>query len=211
MNLWGTFRRIITRPNTSRTAESGRRESPGRLRAVVEPAVAGLVGAVVAELRAQGRTPLPVTDPAGRHWAPAYVLGTLHVPARHDGHAVAELVIDGSGRMVLDHPVVVTGSRTHPLPVNCPSLADAYEHLITRITPGHDPAHGPVFLTTGGTLMIDAPVSGSIPLADYLNALIQPPVLFPDDAPFPGPDTDSEVSGSARPDGGDGAGVHSGA
>jgi hypothetical protein len=47
------------------------------LRAKVEPRLAELVGAVVASLRTAGIVPVPVTDPHGRQWAPAYILGTL--------------------------------------------------------------------------------------------------------------------------------------
>ena len=84
------------------------------LRARVEPRLAELVGTVVAFLRTAGVPPVPVTDPHGRHWAPAYILGTLDhnspLAAADPTMAVAEVVVDGSGRLVRKHLVHVAGS-----------------------------------------------------------------------------------------------------
>ncbi|MCA4133040.1 hypothetical protein [Arthrobacter sp. M4] len=148
---------------------------------MVEPRLAALVGGVVSALRAAGRTPVPVTDVHGRHWAPAYVLGSLHPEAAVrtrglDRQAVADVVLDGSGRLALDHPVLITGGALHPLPVSCPSLAESYEHLIRGVRIGDEPLGGPIFLSTDRELMIARPSFGARPLDEYLIGLIQPAV-----------------------------------
>lgn len=141
---------------------------------MVEPVLAGLIGDVVAALQARGKAPIPVTDPGGRQWARAYVLGGLQ--AVHDSDPVwlaqAEVVLDGSGRMVLDHPVLVSGTPQHPLPVSCPSLATAYEQFIRQVMITNEPTGGRVYRTTDGVLMISETSSGTIPLNDYLNSLV---------------------------------------
>lgn len=141
----------------------------------VEPRLAELVGTVVASLRVAGLSPIPVSDPHGRLWAPAYVLGRLE----HDGHvledgsnlAVAEVVLDGSGRMVRNHPVQVTGGAHRLLPVSCPSLADRYEQFIHAVRIAEEPRGDAIVLTRHGDLMIAGPGGEPVALADYLNDL----------------------------------------
>ncbi|WP_411374145.1 hypothetical protein ACLH0K_13910 [Arthrobacter sp. MPF02] len=145
-----------------------------QLRARVEPRLAELVGTIVASLRAAGLQPVPVTDPHGRHWAPAYVLGTLTHDDSRPGStprlAVAEVVLDGSGRMVRNHPVEVVGGVHRLMPVSCPSLADRYEQFINAVRAAEEPRSGDMVLTRHGDLLIAAG-SGPVALADYLAGL----------------------------------------
>lgn len=146
-----------------------------QLRMRVEPRLAELVGTVVASLRAAGLTPVPVIDPHGRHWAPAYVLGRLE----HDGYlledasrmAFAEVVLDGSGRLVRNHPVQVVGSAQKLLPVSCPPLADRYEQFIRGVRIAEEPRGEGMVLTRHGDLMISGPGGDPLALADYLDGL----------------------------------------
>ncbi len=146
-----------------------------QLRMRVEPQLAELVGSRVASLRAAGLTPVPVTDPHGRHWAPAYVLGMLE----HDGHllegafrmAVAEVVLDGSGRLVRSHPVQVVRSAQRLLPVSCPPLADRYEQFIHSARVAEEPRGEELVLTRHGELMIAGPGGEPVTLAAYLDSL----------------------------------------
>ncbi|TLM84522.1 hypothetical protein FDW83_07330 [Pseudarthrobacter sp. NamE2] len=146
-----------------------------QLRTRVEPRLAELVGTIVASLRAAGLQPVPVTDPHGRHWAPAYVLGSL----THDGGrsgsvprlAVAEVVLDGSGRMVRNHPVEVIGGVHRLMPVSCPSLADRYEQFIDAVRAAEEPRGEDLVLTRHGDLVIAGPGNGPVALADYLGEL----------------------------------------
>lgn len=147
----------------------------GQLRMRVEPRLAELVGNVVASLRVAGLTPVPVTDPHGRLWAPAYILGRLE----HDGPqlegaskiAVAEVVLDGSGRMVRNHPVQVIGSAHKLLAVSCPSLADPYEQFIRAVKVAEEPRGDAIVLTRHGDLKIVGHSGKPVVLADYLNDL----------------------------------------
>jgi hypothetical protein len=119
--------------------------------------------------------PVPVTDPRGRRWAPAYVLGKLE----HDGPvlvgvsnvAVAEVVLDGSGRLVRYHPVQVTGSAHRLLSVSCSSLADRYEQFIHAVRIAEEPRGDAMVLTRHGDLLIAGPGGEPVALADYLNDL----------------------------------------
>jgi hypothetical protein len=146
-----------------------------QLRMRVEPQLAELVGRRVASLRAAGLTPVPVTDPHGRHWAPAYVLGKLE----HDGHllegafrmAAAEVVLDGSGRLVRNHPVQVVRSAQRLVPVCCPPLADRYEQFIHSVRVAEEPRGKELVLTRHGELMIAGPEGAPLALADYLDSL----------------------------------------
>ena len=146
-----------------------------QLRMQVEPRLAELVGTVVASLRVAGLSPVPVIDPHGRLWAPAYVLGRLE----HDGPvlvgasnmAVAEVVLDGSGLLVRNHPVQVTGSAHRLLPVSCPSLADRYEQFIQAVRSAEEPRGDAMVLTRHGDLLIAGPGGEPVALADYLNDL----------------------------------------
>jgi hypothetical protein len=171
-----TFHRQPAAEANSRPAKAASAE---QIRYLVEPQLAELVGSVVSTLRAAGRLPVPVTDPHGRHWAGAYILGRLRLDDEElDGHglertAVAEVVLDGSGRMALNHAVQVTGTALHPVPVSCPSLEVNYERLIRRATIDDEPLDGPVFLTTAGQLMIAGPLPKTTPLAEYLDGLVQ--------------------------------------
>lgn len=146
-----------------------------QLRMRVEPRLAELVGTVVASLRAAGAAPVPVSDPHGRHWAPAYVLGQLEpngsVTGASADMAFAEVVVDGSGRLVRNHPVQVVGSAHRLLPVSCPSLADRYEQFILAVRIGEEPRGEGVVLTRHGDLMIAGPGPEPVALADYLNDL----------------------------------------
>lgn len=146
-----------------------------QLRARVEPRLAELVGSVVASLRAAGLTPIPVTDTRGRHWAPAYVLGTLDhespLAATDHNIAVAEVVVDGSGRLVRNHPVQVVGNAHRLLPVGCPCLADRYEEFIRLVRSAEEPCGDAMVLTRHGDLMIAGPGPEPVALADYLNTL----------------------------------------
>lgn len=148
-----------------------------RVREKVEPVLAGLIGNVVAGLRAVGRPPVSVLDGGGRHWAPAYVLGSLQAtPAwPTERTAFAEVVLDGSGRLVLGHAITVAGSASRPIPVSCPSLAGPYEEFIRGVRITNDSTSGPVFCTTAGVLMLADASAPAVPLADYLNALTQTP------------------------------------
>lgn len=147
----------------------------GQLRMRVEPRLAELVGTVVASLRVAGLTPVPVTDPHGRFWAPAYILGRLeHEGSQLEGSskvAVAEVVVDGSGRMVRNHPVQVIGSAHKLLPVGCPSLADRYEQFIRAVKVAEEPRGDAIVLTRHGDLMIAGLSGEPLSLADYLNGL----------------------------------------
>lgn len=150
--------------------------SPGReLRTRFEPRFAELVGAVVATLRVAGKTPVPVSDPHGRQWASAYILGRLEqehpLADSASTMAVAEVVLDGSGRMVRNHPVQVIRGAHRLLPVGCPSLADRYEEFILAVKLGEEPRGDAVVLTRHGELMIAGPGPAPIALADYLNNL----------------------------------------
>ncbi|TNB75228.1 hypothetical protein FHJ30_04310 [Arthrobacter sp. BB-1] len=150
--------------------------APGReLRTRFEPRFAELVGAVVATLRVAGKTPVPVSDPHGRQWAPAYILGRLeHEQDLTDAAsslAVAEVVVDGSGRMVRNHPVQVIRGAHKLLPVSCPSLADRYEQFILAVRMGEEPRGDAMVLTRHGDLMITGPGLAPIAVADYLNGL----------------------------------------
>lgn len=150
--------------------------APGReLRMRFEPRFAELVGAVVATLRFAGKTPVPVSDPHGRQWAPAYVLGRLEQDSSSadaaSNMALAEVVVDGSGRMVRNHPVQVIRGAHRLLPVSCPSLADRYEQFILAVKLGEEPRGDAMVLTRHGDLMIAGPGPAPIALADYLNDL----------------------------------------
>lgn len=144
-----------------------------RLRMRVEPRLAELVGTVVASLRVAGLTPVPVLDPNGRRWAPAYVLGRLqHDQLDGDSRtAVAEVVLDGSGRMVRNHPVHIIRGAHRLLPASCPSLADRYEQFIRTIRFAEEPRGDVMVLTPNGDLMITAPGGEHVALAVYLNNL----------------------------------------
>jgi hypothetical protein len=149
--------------------------SGGQLRMRVEPRLAELVGTIVASLRVAGLTPVPVTDPHGRLWAPAYILGRLE----HSGSqreeasrtAVAEVVLDGSGRLVRNHPVQVIGSAPRLFPVSCPNLADRYEQFIGAVRVAEEPRGDDMVLTRHGDLVIAGPGGKPVALADYLNGL----------------------------------------
>ncbi|MUU70842.1 hypothetical protein [Pseudarthrobacter sp. GA104] len=145
------------------------------LRMRFEPRFAELVGGVVATLRVAGRTPVPVSDPHGRQWAPAYILGSLEqdhpLKAAASNTAVAEVVVDGSGRMVRNHPVQVIRGAHRLLPVSCPSLADRYEQFILAVRMGEEPRGDAMVLTRHGELMIAGPGQEPVALADYLNDL----------------------------------------
>lgn len=146
------------------------------LRVRVEPRLAELVGTAVASLRAAGQRPIEVTDPHGRNWAPAYVLGSLDHDSDNnlfpDGDAaVAEVVVDGSGRLVRNHPVQVLGRGHTVLPVSCPSLADRYEQFIQAARAAEEPRGDALVLTRHGVLMINGPGSNPVALADYLAQL----------------------------------------
>jgi hypothetical protein len=136
-----------------------------------EPRLAQLVGTVVASLRVAGLSPVPVTDPHGRHWDPAYVLGSLEPDKEDSTAAVAEVVLDGSGRMVRNHPVRVTGRGHRLIPISCPSLADGYERLVRAIRIAEEPRGDAMVLTRHGDLMITGPGSRPVALSDYLNDL----------------------------------------
>ncbi|MFE4837949.1 hypothetical protein ACFRAU_25110 [Arthrobacter sp. NPDC056691] len=145
------------------------------LRARVEPRLAELVGTVVASLRAAGLTPIAVTDPRGRRWPPAYVLGRLDHDSRltdaGPNMAVAEIVLDGSGRLVRNHPVQVGGSPRRLLPVSCPSIADRYEQFILAARNAEEPRGDALAMTRHGDLIIAGPGQQTVPLADYLHDL----------------------------------------
>jgi hypothetical protein len=141
----------------------------------VEPRLAELVGATVASLRVAGLSPVPVTDPHGRHWAPAYVLGRLqHGSSLLDGDsrmAIAEVVLDGSGRLVRNHPVQVVGNAHKLTAVSCPSLAEGYEQFIGAVKMAEEPRGDAMVLTRHGELMIGGSGGEPVALADYLTSL----------------------------------------
>ncbi|HEU4668966.1 MAG TPA: hypothetical protein VFS79_15040 [Arthrobacter sp.] len=145
------------------------------LRMRFEPRLAELVGAVVATLRVAGKTPVPVDDPNGRQWAPAYILGGLEQNDPPAGAAsttaVAEVVVDSSGRMVRNHAVQVIRGANRLTPVGCPSLADRYEELILAVKMGEEPRGDAMVLTRHGDLLIAGPGRTPITVADYLNDL----------------------------------------
>ena len=145
------------------------------LRMRFEPRFAELVGAVVATLRVAGKTPVPVSDPNGRQWAPAYILGRLEqdhpLTGAASNMAVAEVVVDGSGRMVRNHPVQVIRGAHRLTPVGCPSLADRYEQFILAVKMGEEPRGDAMVLTRHGDLLIAGPGPAPVALADYLNDL----------------------------------------
>ncbi|AUZ33607.1 hypothetical protein C3B78_03375 [Arthrobacter sp. PGP41] len=145
------------------------------LRMRFEPRLAELVGTVVATLRVAGRTPVPVHDSNGRHWAPAYILGRLEQDHASTGAAsdtaVAEVVVDGSGRMVRNHTVQVIRGAHRLTPISCPSLADRYEELILAVKMGEEPRGDAMVLTRHGDLLIVGPGQAPITLSDYLNDL----------------------------------------
>jgi hypothetical protein len=140
------------------------------LRAKVEPRLAELVGAVVASLRTAGIVPVPVTDPHGRQWAPAYILGTLANSA-DPGSANAEAVVDGSGRLVRNHPVEVVHAGHRPVPVSCPCLAEPYEQFILGAQFAEVPRGDAMVLTRHGDLIIGVPGQEPVALAEYLERL----------------------------------------
>ena len=146
-----------------------------QLRMRVEPRLAELVGATVASLRVAGLSPVPVTDPHGRQWAAAYVLGGLEqgspLVKGESRMAVAEVVLDGSGRFVRNHPVEVIGSSHALTPVSCPSLAERYEHLIQAVKMADQPRGDGLVLTRHGDLMIGGPGGEPVALAEYLDRL----------------------------------------
>ena len=146
-----------------------------QVRMRVEPRLAELVGAIVASLRVAGQSPVPVTDPHGRHWAPAYVLGGLEHGSpllKGDSRmAIAEVVLDGSGRLVRNHPVQVVGIAHRLIPVSCPSLAERYERFIGAVKMAEEPRGDEMVLTRHGDLMIRGPGGEPVALADYLNRL----------------------------------------
>jgi hypothetical protein len=146
-----------------------------QLRMRVEPRVAELVGDIVASLRVAGLPPIPVTDPHGRHWTPAYVLGSLEQGSpllkRDSRMAIAEVVLDGSGRLVRDHPVQVVGNAHKLTPVSCPNLAERYEDFIRAVKIAEEPLGDAMIVTRHGDLMIGGPGGQPVGLADYLNSL----------------------------------------
>lgn len=150
-----------------------------QLRMRVEPRLAALVGTVVASLRAAGVPPVPVTDLHGRRWAPAYVLGKVEPDGRRPGAvstnnmAVAEVVLDGSGRLVRNHPVQVVGGGNRLLPVSCPSLADRYEQFILAARTGEEARGEAVVLTRSGALLIAVPGPEILTLEEYLHRLVR--------------------------------------
>ncbi len=152
-------------------------ESETKLRLRVEPRLAELVGTVVASLRAAGLPSVPVTDPHGRRWAAAYILGRLETswPLKVVSSitAVAEVVVDGSGRLVRNHPVQVLGSADSLLPVSCPNMADRYEQFIRAVKVADEPRGDAMVLTRHGDLLISAPGRKPEPIAlvDYLTDL----------------------------------------
>lgn len=146
-----------------------------QVRMRVEPRLAELVGAIVASLRVAGLSPVPVTDPHGRQWAPAYVLGGLEhgspLLKGDPGMAIAEVVLDGSGRLVRNHPVQVAGIAHKLIPVSCPSLAERYEHFIGAVKVAEEPRDDAMVLTRHGDLIIGGPGGEPVALTDYLNRL----------------------------------------
>lgn len=146
-----------------------------QLRTRVEPEVAELVGSVVASLRVAGVSPVPVTDPHGRHWAPAYVLGRFeradHLLEDAPQMAFAEVVLDGSGRLVRHHPVQVVGSAQRLLPVSCPPLADGYEQFIHGVRVAEEPRGEGMVVTPHGDFLIAGTGGNPVTLADYLENL----------------------------------------
>lgn len=142
---------------------------------LVEPRVAELVGDTVASLRAAGMAAIPVTDPHGRSWAPAYVLGSLKNDGPSTGRmarmAVAEIVLDGSGRLVRNHPVQVIGSANKLLPVSCPSLAERYEQFIRTARVAEEVRGDAMVLTRNWDLMLAGHGSEPVALAEYLSTL----------------------------------------
>lgn len=148
-----------------------------QLRNRVEPRLAELVGTIVASLRAAGVSSVPVTDPHGRHWAPVYVLGSLMPDGGRAGSAsrlaVAEVVLDGSGRMVRNHPVEVIGGSHRLMPVSCPSVADRYEQFINGVRLAEEPHGEDMVITRHGELLVAGPGREAVTLADYLDDLGQ--------------------------------------
>jgi hypothetical protein len=146
-----------------------------QVRMRVEPRLAELVGATVASLRVAGLSPVPVTDPSGRNWAPAYVLGGLERRSsqlKGDSRiAIAEVVLDGSGRLVRNHPVQVAGIAHKLIPLSCPSLAESYEDFIGAVKQAEEPRGNAMVLTRHGDLIISVPGAEPVALADYLNRL----------------------------------------
>jgi len=145
-----------------------------QLRMRVEPRLAELVGAAVASLRVAGLSPVRVTDPHGRQWAPAYVLGGLEQGSpllKGSRMAVAEVVLDGSGRLVRNHPVEVVGNAHTLTPVSCPSLAERYEHFIEAVKMADQPRGDGLALTRHGDLLIGGPGGEPVALAEYLDRL----------------------------------------
>jgi hypothetical protein len=145
-----------------------------QLRMRVEPHLAELVGTVVASLRAAGVSPIPVTDPHGRQWAPAYVLGRLEPRDSVEAAstmAVAEVVVDGSGRLARNHPVRVVPKAHRLLPVSCPSVADTYEQFIRALKVAEEPRGDGLVLTPHGSLLVAGAGGKAVLLADYLNSL----------------------------------------
>lgn len=145
------------------------------LRMRVEPSLAELVGTTVALLRAKEFPSVAVTDPRGRKWPSAYVLGSL-TPARTEGSsvsgfAVAEVVLDGAGRLVRNHQVQVSHSPHRPLPVSCPSLAERYEQFIQATRLSEVPPDEAMVMTRHGELLISDSASRIVTVAEYLNAL----------------------------------------
>jgi len=156
-----------------------RREAPqlwgSRLRERVEPSLAELVCTAVALLRASGFPAVPVSDAQGRQWPSVYILGALlpqvSLGSPASGIAVAEVVLDTSGRFVRNHPVHVMRGAQRLVPVNCPSLAHRYEQFILATRVSEEPYDQAMAMTRQGELLICDGSSRIVTLAEYLNNL----------------------------------------
>jgi hypothetical protein len=87
------------------------------------------------------------------------------------GFAVAEVVLDGAGRLVRHHQVQVSHSAYRPLPVSCPILVDSYEQFIQATKLSEVPPGDAMVMTRHGELLISDRTSRIVTVADYLNAL----------------------------------------
>lgn len=129
----------------------------------------------VALLRAAGFPPAPVIDPYDRSWPSAYALGSLTpVPtegAAASGLAVAEVVLDGAGRLVRHYRVQVSRAAHRPVPISCPALVDRYEQFIQATRLSEVPAGESMAVARHGELLISDSSSRVLTLAEYLNGL----------------------------------------
>ncbi|WP_426004121.1 hypothetical protein ACPFL9_17330 [Paenarthrobacter sp. NyZ202] len=143
---------------------------------MVVPKLAEIVGGVVAMLREDGRSSLPVVDSrSSAPWPGVYVLGHIAGADDDGGTAFAEVAMDGSGRLALFQPLEVAARGSRLVPVSSSSLEGRYLKQVGEIRPTSERGAFPITLDRTGELMIlplwRPEYTAEVPLRQYLYSL----------------------------------------